>query len=89
MMATRQMVSDVLGLPVTSSPLMACGAMGASLQAAVTFFHQNGENLSYAEITNYTITPKKQNRCEPDADRHAFYRELLGRQETLKEILSG
>lgn len=89
MTATRQMVSDVLGLPITSSPMSSCGAMGASLQAAVTFFQQSGENLSYAEITSYAVNPEERSRCEPDADRHAFYRELLGRQRALEEILSG
>ena len=50
---------------------------------------QSGENLSYAEITSYAVAPDEQSRCEPDADRHAFYRELLGRQLALEEVLSG
>lgn len=87
--ASRQLLSDVMGLPIMSSRVSAGGAMGAALQAAVTFFHQSGENLSYAEITSYALAPDHLSRCEPDADRHAFYRDLLGRQQALEEIMNG
>ena len=59
------------------------------MQAAVTFFRESGENLTYSEITSYAVAPDEEHRCEPVEERHTFYRELLGRQRGLGEILEG
>lgn len=85
--AWRQLLADVLGLPVQSAKPQSCPALGAALQAAVTFFQQSGENLTYAEITSYAAHPEQASLCAPDLARHEFYRELMERQERLAESL--
>ncbi len=85
--AWRQLLADVLGLPVFGAKLESCPALGAALQAAVTFFHQSGEDLSYAEMASYAVLPEHQTLCAPDPLRHDFYLELMDRQEGLAESL--
>ncbi len=85
--AWRQLVADVLGLSVLGAKPESCPALGAALQAAVTYFHQSGEDLTYAEITSYAVLPEQQTLCSPQPQRHEFYRELMGRQAHLAQIL--
>lgn len=83
----RQLLADVLGLPVQSAKPFCCPALGAALQAAVTFFQQSGENLSYAEMTSYAVHPAQETLCAPNLARHEFYREMMERQDRLAETL--
>jgi xylulokinase len=85
--AWRQILADVLGLPVLAARQSACPSVGAALQAAVTFLRESGENLGYDEITAYAVEPDESIRCEPDPARHAYYEELLDRQRVLAGIL--
>ena len=85
--ATRQILADVLGVPIFSARAEACAALGAALQAAVTFFHLSGEDLTYSEITSYAVEPDEATRCEPGREGHAFYQELLGRRRAFGELL--
>ncbi|NNC87862.1 MAG: xylulokinase [Akkermansiaceae bacterium] len=85
--AWRQVIADVLGLPVYGARATACPSTGAALQAAVTFFHRSGEDLSYGEITSYAVEPAEESRCDPDPARHAHYKDLLERQRTLAGIV--
>jgi xylulokinase len=83
----RQLLADVLGLPVLTAKPQSCSALGAALQAAVTFFRQSGENLSYSEMTSYAVLPEQQTLCSPNIQRHEFYRELMERHDRLAESL--
>jgi xylulokinase len=83
----RQMISDVLGLPIVKLKTDEGAALGAALQAAVCFFRQNGEDLSYQEIASYAVMPDHDTECQPDAQAHEFYQELLARQQYLVETL--
>lgn len=85
----RQVVADVMGLPVLPVSGEVSPAMGAALQAAWTFFHMSGEDLTYAEITTYAVIPEEHQRSEPDANRCRAYAEQLGRQKALAETLRG
>jgi hypothetical protein len=85
--AWRPLLADVLGLPVQSAKSQSGPALGAALQAAVTFFQQSGKNLTYAKITSYAAHPEQASLCAPDLARHEFYRELMERQERFPESL--
>ena len=83
----RQMISDVLGLPLVKLKTDEGAALGAALQAAVAFFRKNGEDLSYQEIVSYAVAPDPDTECEPNEEAHLFYQELLARQQYLVETL--
>ena len=83
----RQIISDVFGLPLVGLKTDEGAALGAALQAAVSFFRHSGENLSYEEIISYAVIPDPETSCEPDESRHAFYQELLAKQQYLVETL--
>ena len=85
----RQLVSNVFGLPVAAVKGGDGAALGAALQAAVTFFAENGEDLSYQEIAAYAAEPAEGSRCEPDDEEHQRYREVLSRRQYLSESLRG
>lgn len=83
----RQIIADVLGRPLVALKTDEGAALGAALQSAVSFFRHNGEDLSYDEIISYAVVPDPATECEPDEGRHAFYQELLARQQYLVETL--
>ena len=83
----RQMISDVLGLPLVKLKTDEGAALGAALQAAVAFFKQNGEDLSLQEIVSYAVAPDPDTQCQPDEEAHAFYQEMLAKQQYLVETL--
>ncbi|MBT8043507.1 MAG: xylulokinase, partial [Verrucomicrobiae bacterium] len=83
----RQIISDVLGLPLVKLKTDEGAALGAALQAAVLFFRHNGEDLTYEEIISYAVTPDPETMCEPDDACHTFYQEQLARQQYLVETL--
>jgi xylulokinase len=83
----RQIISDVFGLPLVKLKTDEGAALGAALQAAVVFFRHSGEDLSYEEIISYAVSPDPDTMCEPDETRHAFYQDLLARQQYLVETL--
>ena len=85
----RQLVSNVFGLPVAAVKGGDGAALGAALQAAVTFFAENGEDLSYQEIAAYAAEPTEGSRCEPRDEEHQRYREVLSRRQFLSESLRG
>ncbi len=85
----RQLVSNVFGLPVAAVKGGDGAALGAALQAAVTFFRENGEDLSYQEIAAYAAEPAEGSRCEPNGEEHEKYREILSRRQFLSESLRG
>lgn len=85
----RQLVADVTGVPVVPVSGEVSPAMGAALQAAWTFFHQSGEDLTFEEITSYAVVPEERERSEPEEERFRLYGKQLARQQTLAEVLRG
>lgn len=83
--AWRQLLADVLGLPVLRSRPESSPALGAALQAGVTFFHRSGENLTYEEMTSYAALPEEQSSCTPHPARHELYRAQAERHDELCE----
>lgn len=83
----RQMLADVSGLPVTGVGGYHGAAFGAALKAAAAYFRQSGETLSLAEIATYAVEPGEATTCEPDAERHAVYQDLVARQQYLVDTL--
>jgi xylulokinase len=84
---TRQLVADVFGLPVVSLLSEQGPAVGAAMQAAVGFFHESGEALSFEEIASYLVKIDPNSRCEPDFENHALYLEMIDRQQDLVDTL--
>lgn len=85
----RQLVANVLGLPVAAVKGGDGPALGAALQAAVTYFAENGEDLTYQEIAAYAAEPAEGSRCEPDETEFGRYQEILARRQYLAESLRG
>lgn len=83
----RQLVANVIGLPVAAVKGGGGAALGAALQSAVTFFAESGEDLSYQEIAAYAAEPAEGSRCEPRSEEHQRYREVLSRRQFLSESL--
>lgn len=86
-LAWRQLLADVTGLPVAPPTNFRGAAMGAALQAAITFFRQSGESLSFAEIAAYAVEGEQEPPCEPDAGRHEFYEQMISRQQYMVDTL--
>jgi len=84
---TRQLLADIFGAPVTPVSSRQGAAVGAAMQAAVGFFHQSGEALGFQEIASYLVTGDLSSRCEPDAERHELYQDLMARQQYLVDTL--
>ncbi|MGB0991964.1 MAG: xylulokinase [Akkermansiaceae bacterium] len=83
----RQMISDVTGTPVVALQTNEGAALGAALQATVSYFRHSGETLSYQELAAYAVKPDEQTHCQPNEDHHHFYQELLAKQQYLVETL--
>lgn len=85
----RQLVANVLGLPVAAVKGGDGAALGAALQSAVTFFAESGEDLTYQEIAAYAAEPAEGSRCEPNMEEYETYQEILTRRQFLAESLRG
>lgn len=83
----RQLLADALGTPVAPVSSTHGAAMGAAMQAAVAFFHQSGESLGFSEIATYLVSGDPESRCEPDAETHELYEDLMSRQQYLVDTL--
>lgn len=82
-----QMLADVFGAPVVCVTGGGGALPGAAMQAAVAYFEERGEDLGFDEIAGYVVAPNEATRRTPDAGRHAFYEDLLARQQYLAETL--
>ena len=85
----RQLVSDVCGVPSYSLHTQEGAALGAAIHAAVAYFQQTGENLTFSEMAAYAVTPDEASWCQPDPKRHQFYLDQLSQQQYLAETLIG
>jgi len=83
----RQLLADVFGVPVIPVSSRHGAGVGAAMQAAVAFFHQSGESLGFEEICSYFVSGDMAARCEPDAETHELYQELISRQQYLVDTL--
>ena len=75
------------GAPVVPVSSRQGSAIGAAMQAAVGFFNQCGESLGFEEIASYLVVGDAASRCEPDAERHELYQDLISRQQYLVDTL--
>ena len=83
----RQLLADVIGVPIAPVSSRQGAAVGAAMQAAVAFFHQSGESLGFAEIATYLVSGDPKLRREPDMQVHELYEELMARQQYLVDTL--
>ncbi|BCX46990.1 D-xylulose kinase, subgroup 1 [Haloferula helveola] len=84
---SAQLLADVFGVPVVAVSGGGGALLGAAMQAAVVYFHDQGEELGFDEIAGYVVTADEASRRLPDAALHEFYGELLARQQYLAETL--
>ena len=85
----RQLVSDVCGVPSYSLHAQEGASLGAAIHAAVAYFQQTGESLTFSEMAAYAVAPDESTWCEPNPERHQFYLDQLSRQQYLAETLIG
>jgi xylulokinase len=83
----RQLLADVFGVPVVPVASGQGAAVGAAMQAAVAFFRKNGEVHGFAEMARHVVAGDLEGRCEPNAQRHALYQEMMARQQYLVDTL--
>ncbi len=83
----RQLLADVFGTAVAPVSSRQGAAVGAAMQAAVSFFHESGESLGFAEIATYLVSGDPRLRCEPDMQTHELYQEMMSRQQYLVDTL--
>ena len=83
----NQLLADVFGVPVAAVSGRGGPMLGGLMQAAVAYFHQNGEELGFDEIAGYIVEVDEETRCVPDPGRHEFYEKMLARQQYLAETL--
>ena len=83
----RQMIADVTGLPVVALKTQEGAALGAALQATVSFFRHSGEDLTYEEIIAYAVQPDESTLCQPRPEYHEIYQKLLAQQQYLVDTL--
>ena len=63
--------------------------MGAAIHAAVTYFQQGGEHLTFEEMADDSVLVDDSSWCEPNEENHEFYLEQLSKQQYLAETLIG
>ncbi len=85
----RQLIADVTGVPSCTLVTHEGAALGAAIHAAVTYFQQRAENLSFTEMANYLVLVDDSSWCEPSQENHDFYLEQLSKQQYLAETLIG
>ena len=81
------LLADVCGLSTVIVKGGGGPLLGAAMQAAAVYFHDQGESLGFDEIAEYVVTTNEETRCQPDPGRQEFYGELLARQQYLAETL--
>ncbi len=76
----RQILADMLGVPVVALAEPESAALGAALQALWVKRRATGENVSADEVARPFIVHEDR-PSEPNAERHRVYREMLTRFE--------
>ncbi|MBB5351336.1 sugar (pentulose or hexulose) kinase [Haloferula luteola] len=81
------LLADVCDLPTVPVKGGGGALLGAAMQAAAVYFHEQGETLGFDEIAGYVVTPVEASRRQPDPGRRDLYAQLLARQQYLVETL--
>lgn len=74
----RQILADILGVPVVALAEPESAALGAALQALWVGRRASGEDVSADEVARPFIVHEER-ACEPHAENHRTYREMLAR----------
>ncbi len=74
----RQILADMLGVPVVALAEPEAAALGAALQALWVNRRASGDDVS-ADAVARPFVAHEARPCEPDAESHGIYREMLER----------
>ena len=85
----RQMLADACDAPIVALKSGGSAALGAALQAAVTFIQQSGETLSYEELANYLVLTDGETLAQPQEAARAVYEHTMSQQQYLADSLQG
>ncbi len=83
----RQLMADIFGVPVVAMVEDEGAALGAALQAAWCDGLRRGERISLPALAARCVALNESTRCAPDRKRHAFYRGLQSRHDSLSRAL--
>src|ERR1700704_1676130 len=75
----RQIVSDLLGLPVVGFKIGEGAALGTAIQAAWTYGQTRGDPMPLEKIVKSAVKIDRKTRVEPRKEKEALYAELRGR----------
>ncbi len=83
----RQLMADIFGVPVVAMVEDEGAALGAALQAAWCDALRRGEKTSLPDLAARCVALNESTRCAPDKKRHAFYRDLQSRHDSLSRAV--
>jgi xylulokinase len=72
-----QVMADVFGASVFHFPVGNSAALGAALRAAHAHARSRDGAAEWPEVLKDLAEPLADSRVDPDADRHAMYREMI------------
>jgi xylulokinase len=84
----RQIVSDLLGLPVVGLKIGEGAALGAAIQAAWTYGQTRGDPMPLEKIVKPAVKIDRKTRAEPRKENETLYAELRGRYADLTQKLA-
>jgi sugar (pentulose or hexulose) kinase len=84
----RQIVADVVGMPVVGLKISDGPALGAAIHAAWTYCQVKGNPLSLEKIVRTAVKLERKSRAEPRKENTALYTELRGRHADLTRKLA-
>jgi sugar (pentulose or hexulose) kinase len=84
----RQIVSDILGLPVVGFKVGEGAALGAAIQAAWTCGQTRGDPLPLEKIVKSGVKADRKTLAEPRKENETLYAELRGRHADLTQKLA-
>lgn len=85
----RQVVTDILGLPVIGFKVAERAALGAAIHAAWTYCQTKGQPIPLEKIVKLAVKTDRRTRAEPRKENQALYAELRGRHADLTGRLAG
>src|SRR5437660_5760032 len=84
----RQIVSDILGLPVVGFKIGEGAALGAAIQAAWTYGQIRGDPMPLEKMVKSAVKIDRKTRAEPRKENETLYAELRRRHADLAQKLT-